>query len=111
MGRDNMVADRVYWPGLLEAPNGRTTLLYFAAAVPTVGFVNGAADLNAVNAAALDKARGANRYGRSWEMRKRAASVLKTVASGPAVACLSGGNWWRDRRHRLLRARRERPGD
>src|SRR5262249_59845142 len=43
----------------------------------------------------LHKARGANRYGRSWEMRKRAASVLKTVASGPAVACLSGGNWWR----------------
>ena len=54
MGRDNMVADRVYWPGLLEAPNGRTTLLYFAAAVPTVGFVNGAADLDAVNAAVLE---------------------------------------------------------
>jgi hypothetical protein len=49
-----MVADRVYWPGLLEAPNGGTTLLYFAAAVPAVGFVNGAADLNAVNAAALE---------------------------------------------------------
>jgi len=49
-----MVADRVYWPGLLEAPKGRTTLLYFAAAVPTVGFVNGAADLNAVNATVLE---------------------------------------------------------
>jgi hypothetical protein len=46
-----MVAD---WPGLLESPNGQTSLLYFAAAVPTVGFVNGATDLNPINAAALE---------------------------------------------------------
>jgi len=49
-----MVADRAYWPGLLESPNGQTSLLYFAAAVPTVGFVNGATDLNPINAAALE---------------------------------------------------------
>jgi hypothetical protein len=51
--RDNMVADRAYWPGLREPPSGRTNLHYFAAAVPTVGFVHSAADLN-VNAAALE---------------------------------------------------------
>jgi hypothetical protein len=49
-----MVADRAYWPGLLESPNGRASLLYFAAAVPTVGFVHGAADLSPFNAAALE---------------------------------------------------------
>ena len=49
-----MVADRVYRPGSLQSPNGRRSLLYFAAAVPTVGFVRGAADLNAVYAAALE---------------------------------------------------------
>jgi hypothetical protein len=32
-----MVADRAYWPGLVETSNGQTSLLYFAAAVPTVG--------------------------------------------------------------------------
>jgi len=49
-----MVADRTYWPGLREPPSGRTNLLYFAAAVPTVGFVHGAADLNTPDAAALE---------------------------------------------------------
>jgi hypothetical protein len=49
-----MVADRAYWRGLLESPNGRASLLYFAAAVPTVGFVHGAADLSPFNAAALE---------------------------------------------------------
>jgi hypothetical protein len=49
-----MVADRTYWPGVLEPPNGRASLLYFAAAVPSVGFVNGATDLNPINAAALE---------------------------------------------------------
>jgi hypothetical protein len=48
-----MAADRAYWPGLLESPNGQTSLLYFAAAVPTVGFVHGAADPNPLDAAAL----------------------------------------------------------
>jgi hypothetical protein len=49
-----MVADRAYWPGLVETPNRRTRLLYFAAAVPTLGFVHGTPDLNPLNAAALE---------------------------------------------------------
>jgi hypothetical protein len=49
-----MVADRAYSPGLLAFPDRRASLLYFAAAVPTVGFVYGAADLNPLNAAALE---------------------------------------------------------
>ena len=47
-----MVADYGYWPHLHEPPNDRTSLLYFAAAVPTVGFVHGTVDLNPENAAA-----------------------------------------------------------
>jgi len=64
-----MVAHRAYWPGLVETSNGRTSLLYFAAAVPTVGFVHGAADLNAVNAAALGgyaEARFSPQLSRRW---------------------------------------------
>ena len=49
-----MVAHRTYWPDLREPPSGRTNLLYFAAAVPTVGFVNGAADLNPLDTAELE---------------------------------------------------------
>jgi hypothetical protein len=49
-----MVADRAYWPGLREHPSGRTNLLYFAAAVPTVGFVHVAADPSPLNAAGLE---------------------------------------------------------
>jgi hypothetical protein len=49
-----MVADRAYWPGLREPPSGRTNLLYFAAAVPTVGFVHGAVDLDPLDAVALE---------------------------------------------------------
>jgi hypothetical protein len=49
-----MVADHAYRPHLHEPPNGRTNLLYFAAAVPTVGFVHGTADLNPHDAAALE---------------------------------------------------------
>jgi hypothetical protein len=49
-----MVAHLAYGPGLHEPPNGRTNLLYFAAAVPTVGFVHGTADLNPHHAAALE---------------------------------------------------------
>jgi hypothetical protein len=33
---------------------GLASLLYFAAAVPTVGFIHGAPDLSALNAAALE---------------------------------------------------------
>ena len=49
-----MFADRAYSPGLLAPPDGRASLLYFAAAVPTVGFVHGAADLSPLHAAALE---------------------------------------------------------
>jgi hypothetical protein len=49
-----MVADQAYCPRLHEPANGRTNLLYFAAAVPTVGFVHGVADLNRDNAGALE---------------------------------------------------------
>jgi hypothetical protein len=37
-----MIADRSYSPGL--STHQRASLFYFAAAVPTVGFVHGAAD-------------------------------------------------------------------
>jgi hypothetical protein len=49
-----MIADRAYSPGLLASIDRRASLLYFAAAVPTVGFVHGAADLSPLNAAALE---------------------------------------------------------
>jgi hypothetical protein len=39
-----MIADRSYSPGL--SAHQRASLFYFAAAVPTVGFVHGAADLS-----------------------------------------------------------------
>jgi hypothetical protein len=49
-----MVADRAYSTGLLASPDRRTSLFYFAAAVPTVGFVHGTADLSPINAVALE---------------------------------------------------------
>jgi hypothetical protein len=49
-----MFADRSYSPGLFAPTDRRASLIYFAAAVPTVGFVHGAADLSPVNAAALE---------------------------------------------------------
>jgi hypothetical protein len=48
-----MIAHRTYWSGLREPSSGRTNLLYLAA-VPTVGFVHGAADLNSLDAATLE---------------------------------------------------------
>jgi hypothetical protein len=48
-----MVADRPYLLGLFASPDRRASLFYFAA-VPTVGFVHGAVDLNSLNAAALE---------------------------------------------------------
>jgi hypothetical protein len=49
-----MVADRSCSPDLFAPTDRRASLIYFAAAVPTVGFVHGAADLSPVNAAALE---------------------------------------------------------
>jgi hypothetical protein len=54
LGRENMFADRSYSPGFFSPTDQRASLIYFAAAVPTVGFVHGAADLSPVNAAAFD---------------------------------------------------------
>jgi hypothetical protein len=49
-----MVAYRAYSPGLLAPTDRRTSLFYFAAAVPAVGFVHGPADLYPLNAAMLE---------------------------------------------------------
>ena len=49
-----MFADRTYSRGLVTSPDRRASLLYFAAAVPTIGFIHGAADLSPLNAAALE---------------------------------------------------------
>jgi hypothetical protein len=46
-----MVAHRAYRPGLREPSSGRINLIYFAASVPIVGFVHGAADVNPFDAA------------------------------------------------------------
>jgi hypothetical protein len=49
-----MVAHRTYWSGFRESSSGRTNLLYFAAAVPAVGFVHRAADVNPLDAATVE---------------------------------------------------------
>jgi hypothetical protein len=53
-GRENMIADRAYSPGSLAFMDRRASLLYFAAAVPAVGFVHGRADVNPLNEAMLE---------------------------------------------------------
>jgi hypothetical protein len=50
----NMLADRAYSRGLVASPDRLASLLYFAAAVPTVGFIHGTADLSPLNAAAFE---------------------------------------------------------
>ena len=50
-----MFADRANSRGLVASPDRLTSLLYFAAAVPTVGFIHGATDLSALNTAALER--------------------------------------------------------
>ena len=79
-----MFADRSYSSGLFAPTDRRASLIYFAAAVPTVGFVHGAAGARGP----LHNARAANRYGRCWAMPNHVAAVLKAVASGYAMACL-----------------------
>jgi hypothetical protein len=49
-----MFADRAYSRGWVASPDRLASLLYFAAAVPTVGFIHGTADLSPLNAAALE---------------------------------------------------------
>jgi hypothetical protein len=53
-GRENMMADRAYSPGSLAFMDRRASLFYFAAAVPTVGFVHGPADVNPLNEGMLE---------------------------------------------------------
>jgi hypothetical protein len=52
--RENMFADRANSRGLVASSDRLTSLLYFAAAVPTVGLIHGTADLSPLNAAALE---------------------------------------------------------
>ena len=49
-----MFADRASLRDLGASPDRLASLFYFAAAVPTVGFIHGAADLSPLNAAALE---------------------------------------------------------
>jgi hypothetical protein len=49
-----MFANRAYSSSLLAPPDRGASLLYFAAAIPAVGFVYGAADLARLNAAAVE---------------------------------------------------------
>jgi hypothetical protein len=53
-GKENMITDRAYSPGSLPFMARRTSLFYFAAAVPAVGFVHGPADVNPLNEAMLE---------------------------------------------------------
>jgi len=53
-GRENMLADRAYSPGVLASTDRGARLFYFAAAVPAVGFVHGPADLYPLNATTLE---------------------------------------------------------
>jgi hypothetical protein len=48
-----MFADGAHSRALVASPDRLASLLYFAAAVPTVGFIHGTADLSPLNAAAL----------------------------------------------------------
>ena len=71
-GSETMIADRAYSPGSLPFMDRRASLFYFAAAVPTVGFVHGPADVNPLNEAMLEsyaescfkEPLGETRYGR-----------------------------------------------
>ena len=56
-----MFADRAYSRGLVASPDRLASLLYFAAAVPTVGFIHGAADLSPHNTAAGKTTRSLHR--------------------------------------------------
>jgi hypothetical protein len=50
-----MVADRAYSPGLLASMDRQASLVYFAAAVPAVGFVHGPAGLNPLDASYAER--------------------------------------------------------
>jgi hypothetical protein len=50
-----MVADCAYSPGLRASMDQQASLVYFAAAVPAVGFVHGPAGLNPLNASYAER--------------------------------------------------------
>jgi hypothetical protein len=56
-----MFTDRAYSRGWVASPDRRTSLLYFAATVPTVGFVHGTADLSPLNVATKASSQSAHR--------------------------------------------------
>ena len=73
-----MFADRAYSRGLVASPDRLARLLYFAAAVPTVGFVHGLVDLSPLNAAGVEdyaEARFINRAPRIDAASRRVSSA------------------------------------
>jgi len=68
-----MIADRTYSPGFFASTDRGASLLYFASAVPAIGFVHGPGDVNPLNEAMLDS------YAESRFKHHRAR--LDTVAS------------------------------
>jgi hypothetical protein len=82
-----MIADRAYAPGL--STHQRASLFYFAAAVPTVGFVHGAADLSPfeeLRGERADGVRARHRGGDEPERRVAARFIGKTVGFVLAMA-------------------------
>jgi len=53
-GRENMIVNRAYSPGFSASTDRGTSLLYFTAAVPAIGFVHGPGDVNPLNEAMLE---------------------------------------------------------
>src|SRR5262245_25611419 len=113
-GRENMFADRAYSRGLVAPPDRLASLLYFAAAVPAVGFIHGAPDLSALNAAALEgyvedrfinrarresiRARGDTRDGGGGVREKLAAGVKESPATSPTLRLPTRKPFGRSRR-------------
>ena len=76
-----MVAARVYGPRSFEGVNGRTSLLHFAAAVPMVGFVNGAADLSPANPTGFERYAEAGFRNRAHGIDRAARALCATKPS------------------------------
>jgi hypothetical protein len=88
-----MIADRVYRRGFLEGSTGRTSLLYFTAAVPMVGFVHGAADLNPGNPTRFEA------YAEARFLKRAETAAPAKCASGPSQSSRRWplGLWWPER--------------
>ena len=70
-----MFANRAYSRGLVASPDRLASLVYFAAAVPTVGFVHGAADLTAAGLEGYAEDRFINRAPRIDTASRRLSSA------------------------------------